>query len=156
MVISSRCGRRSDSGSVFIEFAMVIPFLMGMIIGLVELGTFFASATWVAQTSYNMVKVGSETPPALAPRVIRRRANDLLDAHLLVRNVNVRECPGEGEIVNEIRTPGSSYVGIRTMTCVEVDSIFGLRYTYDITTSGPSLFNRPNTNVNLNTFSNSI
>jgi len=68
---------QKDRGASMVEFAIFVPILVLLFIGLVEMGRLLSEYTWVAQASYQTALLGSETLPSLGQPVMEKRKQDL-------------------------------------------------------------------------------
>jgi len=69
---------KTQKGSVLVEFTFVLPLLLILFIGTLELGRTLNEASWLTQASYQSAKLGSENPSVLGGvAAMQNRANIL-------------------------------------------------------------------------------
>jgi len=64
---------KAQKGSVLVEFTLVLPLLLILFVGILELGRALNETSWLIQASYQSAKLGSESPRSYGEQAMSSR-----------------------------------------------------------------------------------
>jgi len=153
-----RINHQKSVGAAMVEFAIVLPLMMLLFSGLLEIGRVLSQLNWLSQTAFSLITLHGGTPKDYAPQLVSVRFDRLKTAKLnefskVGLTVNYPE-PLFGDsyyrTVNEAEVVGMKLSAtIRPLT-----TILGFTIPVSIEVTGPFLIPDKSNAGNLGQFQN--
>lgn len=77
-IVHTARGVTSDAGAAIVELAIVIPILLLLLFGIVQIGHSLAQVTWILNASYSTAMVGAGTPQLHRPQAMQEKGEAFL------------------------------------------------------------------------------
>jgi Flp pilus assembly protein TadG len=129
----SRPRRRSESGGAAVEFAIVLPLFVGLVMGALEYGYFFFSQQVVTNAARESARAGTLIDPASgfgnAQTAAQNAAINYISGNGVSCNCSVAACPTGGSgtacvTVSQVTVGGATAINVQM--CCDAVSLTGL------------------------------
>lgn len=143
--INSQKSSGESAGAALVEFAIVLPLMVLIFSGLLEIGRVLSELNWISQTAFNLVALHGGTPKSYAPQLMNDRFNRLKTAKInefsrVGLTVSDPQPLFEGGSYYQHLANGTEVVGIKLAASIQpLTTILEFSLPVNIEVTGPFL-----------------